>query len=62
MTVVHMCVLFGEVSMQNRNRLIDTEKRLMIVRGVGIEGWVKKVKEWKSTVLQLQNSHRNVKV
>ena len=47
---------------QNRNRLTDTENRLMVARvGEGWGNWVKKVKGLRSTNWQLQNSHRGGK-
>ena len=47
---------------QNRNRLTDTENRLMVARvGEGWGNWVKKVKGLRSTNWQLQNSHGNTK-
>ena len=35
--------------MQNRNRLLDIENRLMVARGEGVGDWVKKGKGLRST-------------
>ena len=40
--------LTNRINKQNRNRLIDTENRLMIAGG-GVERWVKKAKGLKTT-------------
>ena len=43
--------LKNKTSRQSRNRLIDTENKLMVVRGEGVWGcWVKKVKGLRYTV------------
>ena len=46
---------------QNRNKLVDTEKRQIVARREVLRGWVKKVRGLGWTNWYLQNSQMDVK-
>ena len=41
--------LKNNINKQNRNRIIDTDNRLMVTQGRGLGDWVKKAKGLRDT-------------